>query len=298
MSLRCLYFAAFCGSLLGSLASNTSAAEVSIDEDCEWITVSGEIDRETPTLLQRTQDNCWKKIKRAKVNRAWWNLDSPGGDLDAAMQVGRIIREQEGIVTVYNHAQCVSACVFVLLGGVDRFVFGTIGLHRPYSTDMPSTADEAGKEYRGMRAKLQSYLREMNIPDRLLDAMNAVGPQQIRWLSGEKDSKELEDLWITGRDPVWEDLRLSERAKELNISKKELIRRGQLAQECNVWSTKETIHMYLQCQKAIVEIGISKQEFLKRYQLAETQCDVFRKKGDRHGRYQCENTILREGHYP
>jgi hypothetical protein len=59
--------------------------------------------------------------------------------------------------------------------------------------------------------------------------MNATGPHNIRWLSGKVDGKELEELWIRGTDPVFEDVFLSREAAELNISKKELITRLQRA---------------------------------------------------------------------
>jgi hypothetical protein len=277
------------GALLGSFENNSVAAQITV-KGCGVVTLSGEIDSQTPTLLQHSVDNC--RRHRTPV----LDLDSPGGDLDAAMQAGRIVRTWQGITDVPKGAQCASACVFVLLGGVQRLVEGTIGLHRPYSTDMTSSSDEAAKKYRSMRAKVLSYLQEMNIPDRLLDAMNAVGPQRIRWLSGSKNEKELEELWIQGRDPVWEDLALSRKAQELNISNEELIKRAQLAQACEVFLKKGDSGRYSECHDAMIDGGISMQEFLRRSQLAQKQCEVFRKKGDDEKYFDCRYTIIEEGH--
>ena len=204
--------------LLALIADNAGAAQIAVSEDCLFVNLSGEIDRATPILLRRSLESRRCKIDaegRSGIN-IW--LDSAGGDVDAAMEVGRVLRKWQARAMVDKDAHCASACVLALLGGVWRAVSGTVGLHRPYSTTPSSSADEAAIMYRSMRAKLQGYFQEMNIPDRLLDAMNAVGPQQIRWLSGERDQKELEELWIQGNDPVWEDLQLSKRAEELNIT--------------------------------------------------------------------------------
>ncbi len=59
----------------------------------------------------------------------------------------------------------------------------------------------------------------MNIPDRLLDEMNAVSPTEINWIN--HDSPKLSELYISGKDPVWYDRTNSEEAKKLGISMEE-----------------------------------------------------------------------------
>lgn len=61
----------------------------------------------------------------------------------------------------------------------------------------------------------------MNIPDNLLNQMNSVHPNAIKWLTRE----ELENLQITGHDPVYADQKDSVKAKRLKISKQELYSR-------------------------------------------------------------------------
>ena len=304
MKLRYLCHVLLLWVLLNPSGNNVDAAQI---EGCGPVTISGEIDKQTPAVLQRLLDSC-KMAQTPRLSVVY--LDSPGGDLDAAMQVGRIVRRWQVTAIVDREAQCASACVLVLLGGVQRLVTGNIGLHRPYSTDTSSSSDEATKKYRSMRGKLQSYLREMNIPDRLLDAMNAVSPQQTRWLSGERDEKELEELWIQGKDPAWEDLKLSEKAQKLGISKQELIKRAQLAAQCrNIHldqdekkSNKWLLKRRFECHDAIIEGGLSMQEFLKRSQLAEAQCAVFSEMLEQNEsvskRNMCRYWILEKGRYP
>lgn len=265
MNLHHLNRVMFFWALLVLPGNHADAAEISVYEKCLVVTISGEIDRKTPMLLQRSLDA--HSCKMSETGSGWFTLDSPGGDLDAAIKTGRILRSWQATVLVQDGAQCASACVLVLLGGVQRIVVsGNIGLHRPYSRDSSSSPDDAAKKYRIIRAKLQSYFQEMNIPDRLLDAMNAVSPHQTRWLSGQRDEKELEELWIQGRDPVWEDVLLSRQAQELDISKQEYINRIQRARaQCGV----------------SIEAGQNRSEMQRMFQ----------------NEWECQQRIIK-GHYP
>jgi len=49
-------------------------------------------------------------------------LFSPGGDLDEGMEIGRIVRARHITTRVPRGAQCVSACNFILMGGLVRYV--------------------------------------------------------------------------------------------------------------------------------------------------------------------------------
>lgn len=60
-------------------------------------------------------------------------LDSPGGDLIAAMEIGKTLRRSHAWTIVSNYKECSSACVFILASGVQRNAFegAKLGLHRP-----------------------------------------------------------------------------------------------------------------------------------------------------------------------
>ena len=162
-------------------------------------------------------------------------------------------------VVIDEKELCASACVLALLGGIDRGPYGSIGLHRPYSTALSSSTSDASSEYQRMRTKVEVYMREMNIPLRLLDVMSTISPQEIRWLHWKHDEKELQELWISGRDPIWEDLALTRLAKEKNISKQELIERAHRARaRCGDvgerWSVAE-FAAHDKCQRQIIDEG-------------------------------------------
>ena len=144
-------------------------------------------------------------------------LRSPGGDIDAAMKIGRNIRSrfisthserhetERGTNVLMEHERkedfphvpagkladcretgcCLSACVLILAAGAS-FEPGNIGLHRP------SAKDFAISDYASVRERLENgvkqihtYLSEMEISPRLYEAMMSV-PSDELLLFGEK----------------------------------------------------------------------------------------------------------------
>jgi hypothetical protein len=59
-------------------------------------------------------------------------LDSPGGDVDSAIEIGRLLRERSADADVHHDMACVSACVLMLVAGKAREIEGKVGIHRPY----------------------------------------------------------------------------------------------------------------------------------------------------------------------
>jgi hypothetical protein len=81
-----------------------------------------------------------------------FNLNSLGGDLDAAMLIGRIVRRIEGRTLVAHDARCFSSCALIYIAGVNRLVkwdlsgSGLIGLHRPYFASSPQRRETIERE--------------------------------------------------------------------------------------------------------------------------------------------------------
>jgi hypothetical protein len=70
----------------------------------------------------------------------------PGGDVDAAMKIGQIIRENEWPVTVSGNSKCFSSCALIYIAGVSRMNVGVIGLHRPYFSSAPPNRQAIERE--------------------------------------------------------------------------------------------------------------------------------------------------------
>lgn len=214
----------------------TFAAKVRIEipEDVmPSIHIDGEIDQRTPQQIE----TAIKEIKTVISNRNLPRetelrmalmLKSEGGDVEAAIAVGIIARQYNMMTMIEKDGICASACALTFLGGVNRVTLsGKYGIHRPYSTRYTNSNTDAKLSYNKINKLVGDYLEQMNITPRLLEAMNAVPPGKIRWL---KDN-ELKDMGIDGIDPVHSDLRNSDLAKRLGITKSELYARKQKAEK-------------------------------------------------------------------
>ena len=61
-------------------------------------------------------------------------LNSPGGVVDEALAIGRMIRERDLVTMVLPGMMCTSSCPYILAGGTERRVSrrGAVGLHQHY----------------------------------------------------------------------------------------------------------------------------------------------------------------------
>lgn len=226
--------------LLCAMRGPSHAAELSVIERCnstyenkgQCLVIQGEIDR----------DSVARAIAQAdRLGIKGFLLESGGGDVEAAMELGRYLRKKEAGAELQwrsndNPGTCASACLFVLAGAVrrsyqiDESEFSSrLGVHRVFSVRTSSSLSQSEREFKKHNDLIKSYLKEMNIPESLLDRMNSVSPVDVRWMS-QSDA----ELYFPSSDPVWLDKRYSSWAKELGISKPDLIIRLQRAsQECN-----------------------------------------------------------------
>lgn len=157
----------------------------------------------------------------AKPNtRLFVQLNSQGGEVDEAIRIGRLIREKEATVFVQEKNTCVSACVFILAGGVQRSVAGKVGIHRPYlEIDMAKTDAEQKYNYAKIEADIKSYLKEVNIPSSLYDQMLRISPDRVRYLN----ATELQDTGLGEDDPYYREALDSRLAESQGLTKRQWI---------------------------------------------------------------------------
>lgn len=159
-------------------------------------------------------------------------IAGPGGDVESAMKIGRILRKNAPIMaTVPPSTSCASACVLALVGATTRLVGGQVGIHRPYTTAHRSNDNLQTRQatLRSTEAGIRSYLAEMNVPESLLDEMLRYDAGSLHIMS----SDELSRFRITGTDYVWQDLQDSRAAARYGIDKATYLRRGSQAEkEC------------------------------------------------------------------
>tara|TARA_B100001105_G_scaffold83140_1_gene65962 strand:+ start:278 stop:1027 length:750 start_codon:yes stop_codon:yes gene_type:complete len=127
-----------------------------------------------------------------------FRVSSPGGDVDAAIAIGRILRSGSLSVVIPKGEYCASACVFLYAGGVARLPFGPVMIHRPYLTATDRGVEETRAIYRRIDRDAKAFLRDMNVQERLFDMMMAIPPEQSKSLALD----DMEELGMGIRDPV------------------------------------------------------------------------------------------------
>jgi ATP-dependent protease ClpP protease subunit len=108
------------------------------------------------------------------------DVDSPGGQVFYALEIGRLLRREAAPVRMGPGAVCVSACVFVLMGATEREVAADarIGLHRPSLGDprrdalVPSMAEQ-----------MAQYAEEMGVSRRIVEEMVAIPSSRVRFVT-------------------------------------------------------------------------------------------------------------------
>jgi ATP-dependent protease ClpP protease subunit len=116
------------------------------------------------------------------------DVDSPGGELFAALEIGRLLRAEGASIAVGPGASCLSACVFLLMGALDRSISddARVGIHRPSLGAPPAGGPGPGHEAAIVAAMAESlvlYAQQMHVSRRLIDAMMAIPPDRVELLS-------------------------------------------------------------------------------------------------------------------
>jgi len=165
-------------------------------QDTELVYLDGRIDAGAPDRLSKALSGISGKI-------AIW-LNSPGGNLFAGMQLGRIIREYGASTHIINSGtllpgECYSACALAFLGGVYRFNDNgaRYGVHRAsLPVDRATGEHDLGQE---LSAAIGSYMREMGVDAHLLELWAKAAPDEMYVLS----RREAKDLRVVndGREP-------------------------------------------------------------------------------------------------
>jgi hypothetical protein len=190
------------------------------------ITIKEEITKDTVAWVKQALNNYTPPktyIPPKDSDRPWIFLESPGGDIDASLELGRFFREKR-IAVIAN--ECASACIFVLAGAPYRIsIFGKVGIHRPYFTDTTRsvTVDNVQVAMDRTKQELRDYLREMNISERLVDDMMVTPPSRMKWLTKE----ELLSYGLGTSDPVYLEADALAEAKKYGLSRQEYEQRNE-----------------------------------------------------------------------
>lgn len=105
-------------------------------------------------------------------------LNSNGGVLVPALEIGQIIRIASYDTAVLETETCVSACALIWMAGKRRFLGGAIGFHAAYRDDSGG-ARESGVA----NALVGNYLTLLGFSSRAILFATAAPPDKILWLT-------------------------------------------------------------------------------------------------------------------
>jgi hypothetical protein len=193
--------------------------DVDRDGGCRFtVVVTGSIDHEILSRFEKALQH-WSSDQRLEVV-----LDSPGGDVYAAMELGRLIRRNHGH-TVVKRGSCASACALIFAAGVVRsIVDGRVGIHRPVLATIVTDEGTVKRAADEITRALSIYANDMNISGRFIEDMLVIPPEKIRWLS----QRDLDGYGISLADPVFAETVVMANAQRYGVSPAEYRRRAQL----------------------------------------------------------------------
>lgn len=153
-------------------------------------------------------------------------LDSPGGDVAEAMQIGRIIRRRFMNTMVEDQRECASACILILAAGVARMPqpSARIGLHRPkfdpeYFANL--APQEAHAKYNSLVENLRKYLiDEMGGNEDAFRLMLSTPSDDVRFLS----FGEMQKFGLFGTDPAWDEYSEAQSVKRFGAKRWKFIK--------------------------------------------------------------------------
>ena len=108
------------------------------------IKVVGEIQYEEEYSLEDAIETVKREKFDLKLNAVV--LNTRGGNVDAALKMGRLIRKHGLNTYLAPNSECASACIFVLIGGITRMAFGELSVHTSgVDINSPTTLEKLKK---------------------------------------------------------------------------------------------------------------------------------------------------------
>lgn len=199
--MRNLISIAFFLSIMAQLCQPAFASEISIlpDQNNSFL-LSGEIQKGDAERLAKAL-----MLVNSNSLGAVLSLDSPGGDVEESLHIASLVKALHLNIIVAGGGTCASACFFIFLAGDAHFAIwpdngrmpklglGYIGLHRPYLKLDPTmrngSIDAEARQHDVMQI-IGAYLRNQDVPQRLIDLMMSRPSNDIYWMT-EEDIKQL-----------------------------------------------------------------------------------------------------------
>jgi hypothetical protein len=159
----------------------------------------------------------------------WILLNSKGGDVTAAMKIGRIVRKYDGWTMINGDNKCYSSCALIYIAGVSRSIDGRgeLGLHRPYFAAAPQSREAIQKQVPIMLTTLKNYVAEMGVTDNFYQSMVNTEPSAIMIYRAATIDK-----LVSASDPTNDEIGTANGARIYGITTSEYRKRSDEAATC------------------------------------------------------------------
>ena len=171
-----------------------------INQYTVYIQIDGEISQDTLTVFK----NLTTKYPNPPFLHV--SLNSVGGKVDAAMEIGRIIRKNYGFTQVgmqYGYkgnrgVGCFSACVLIYASGIAKYIdlndngngqWYLVGIHQHFLPEgvVETLSVEDGIRYlKEVRKDILIYLDEMGVPQEFLSLSNSINQTSLHYMNGKE----------------------------------------------------------------------------------------------------------------
>src|SRR5205823_7956897 len=120
------------------------------------------------------------RSEASKYEQADVLLESDGGALIDALEIGEAIRLKGYGTAVLNGSDCNSSCALIWLAGTPRKLSksGRVGFHAAY-TDISGSSQESGVA----NAMVGRYLTLLNLPEKAVIFATSAPPSKLTWLT-------------------------------------------------------------------------------------------------------------------
>ena len=170
--MRPAVFMAFAvGVATAAIAADIESAPPKKNGDAAFILIDGEI--------KSGDDQKFRKIA-AEYSDAIVFLNSEGGSIVPAMDIGRTIKLRGYKTAIYTTGSCASACALIWVAGSKRLIFegGEVGFHASY-LDTDGTKLETGVG----NALVGHYLSQLGFGEKAVVFATLAPPDKILWLN-------------------------------------------------------------------------------------------------------------------
>lgn len=199
----------FFGLIVANCLSSTAEAKMQFTSgysggncsDCAWVAAQGIIEPNDAARFEAFMRDHYAEYEG--LRGGWLFVNSTGGSLAEGLAIGRLVRKYGMSVRVaatfqfepegagrefqsYKGGTCASACVFILMGGVEREVHSEsrVGIHQfNVSADRSVREQAALSSAQSILAGLSSYAANMGVSPDLISMASAVDASNMLWLT-------------------------------------------------------------------------------------------------------------------